>query len=189
MLGERSEQRGLWEADRLVPGPCGAGHFLRSDGITAGPVVPGRRFRGVLLLRHPQDGADPNWFAKRPRFHIHFTPTSASWLNLVGAGLGCSPKSSCAGECIRAAANWRLPYRYLDVTNEDPKPCWTKTADHCPAAPVSRQGQRRRGQGQSGLRRHPLEEPAPGHDRGWRWGLRWRIGPSPRARCRCSAPS
>ena len=24
-----------------------------------------------------------NWFAKRPRFHIHFTPTSASWLNLV----------------------------------------------------------------------------------------------------------
>ena len=24
-----------------------------------------------------------NWFAKRPRFHVHFTPTSASWLNLV----------------------------------------------------------------------------------------------------------
>ncbi len=25
----------------------------------------------------------PNWLAKRPRFHLHFTPTSASWLNLV----------------------------------------------------------------------------------------------------------
>ena len=24
-----------------------------------------------------------NWLAKRPRFHVHFTPTSASWLNLV----------------------------------------------------------------------------------------------------------
>ena len=23
------------------------------------------------------------WLAKRPRFHIHFTPTSASWLNLI----------------------------------------------------------------------------------------------------------
>ena len=23
------------------------------------------------------------WLAKRPRFHLHFTPTSASWLNLV----------------------------------------------------------------------------------------------------------
>jgi len=33
------------------------------------------------------------WLAKRPRFHLHFTPTSASWLNLViaqfySAGLG-----------------------------------------------------------------------------------------------------
>lgn len=24
-----------------------------------------------------------NWLAKRPRFHLHFTPTSASWINLV----------------------------------------------------------------------------------------------------------
>jgi transposase len=24
-----------------------------------------------------------DWLAKRPRFHVHFTPTSASWLNLV----------------------------------------------------------------------------------------------------------
>ena len=23
------------------------------------------------------------WFARHPRFHVHFTPTSASWLNLV----------------------------------------------------------------------------------------------------------
>jgi transposase len=23
------------------------------------------------------------WLAKRPRFHVHFTPTSASWLNMV----------------------------------------------------------------------------------------------------------
>ena len=24
-----------------------------------------------------------NWFVKRPRFHVHFTPTYASWLSLV----------------------------------------------------------------------------------------------------------
>ena len=24
-----------------------------------------------------------NWFVKRPRFHFHFTPTSACWLNMV----------------------------------------------------------------------------------------------------------
>ncbi len=27
------------------------------------------------------------WLAKRPRFHLHFTPTSASWLNLVIAAV------------------------------------------------------------------------------------------------------
>jgi transposase len=31
--------------------------------------------RKTLLIR--------NWLAKRPRFHLHFTPTSAWWLNLV----------------------------------------------------------------------------------------------------------
>ena len=24
-----------------------------------------------------------SWFARNPRFHVHFTPTSASWLNQV----------------------------------------------------------------------------------------------------------
>ncbi|MBS1873601.1 MAG: hypothetical protein JSU00_10320 [Acidobacteria bacterium] len=24
-----------------------------------------------------------NWFARHPRYHVHFTPTGGSWLNLV----------------------------------------------------------------------------------------------------------
>ena len=56
----------------------------------------------IATIRHPQDGAIRNWFAKRPRFHMHFTPTSAlRWLNLVERWFG-SPKSSCAAACIRA---------------------------------------------------------------------------------------
>ena len=50
-----------------------------------------------------------NWFAKRPRFHIHFTPTSASWLNLVERWFGLLTEKQLAVECIRAAVNWRLP--------------------------------------------------------------------------------
>lgn len=72
-----------------------------------------------------------NWLAKHPRFHVHFTPTSASWLNLVErwfAGLtekqlrrGVHPSTKLLEEAI---------YRYLEVTNENPKPfIWTKTAD------------------------------------------------------------
>ena len=72
-----------------------------------------------------------NWFAKRPRFQIHFTPTSASWLNLVERWFGLLTEKrlrrgvhQSSGELDDAI------YRYLDVTNEDPKPFgWTKTAD------------------------------------------------------------
>ena len=35
--------------------------------------------------KHPKVGA---WLAKRPRFHLHFTPTSASWLNQVERWFG-----------------------------------------------------------------------------------------------------
>jgi hypothetical protein len=31
------------------------------------------------------------WFAKRPRFHVHHTPTYGSWLSLVEDGLPSSP--------------------------------------------------------------------------------------------------
>ena len=71
------------------------------------------------------------WLAKRPRFHVHFTPTSASWLNLVErwfAALtqkqikrGAHPSTRALEAAIR---------QYIAVTNEAPKPfVWTKTAD------------------------------------------------------------
>lgn len=72
-----------------------------------------------------------DWLAKRPRFHVHFTPTGASWLNLVErwfAALtekqlrrGVHPSTKVLEEAI---------YQYLAITNENPKPfIWTKTAD------------------------------------------------------------
>jgi transposase len=30
------------------------------------------------------------WLLRHPRFHLHFTPTHASWLNLVERFFGCS---------------------------------------------------------------------------------------------------
>lgn len=35
--------------------------------------------------KHPKTRA---WLAKRPRFHVHFTPTYASWLNQVERWFG-----------------------------------------------------------------------------------------------------
>ena len=72
-----------------------------------------------------------NWFAKRPRFHIHFTPTSASWLNLVERWFGLLTEKQLRRGVHQSSAELEAAiYRYMDVTNEDPKPLvWTKTAD------------------------------------------------------------
>ncbi len=71
------------------------------------------------------------WLAKRPRFHVHFTPTSASWLNLVERWFALLTQK----QLRRGVHNSRSElesaiYRYLDITNAQPKPfIWTKTAD------------------------------------------------------------
>jgi transposase len=71
------------------------------------------------------------WLLKRPRFHLHFTPTSASWINLVERWFallaerhlrrGVHPSVRALKAAIRA---------YIAHTNAHPKPfVWTKTAD------------------------------------------------------------
>ena len=72
-----------------------------------------------------------SWFAKQPRFHIHFTPTSASWLNLVERWFGLLTEKPLRRGVHQSSGELEAAiYRYLDFTNEDPKPfVWTKTAD------------------------------------------------------------
>lgn len=71
------------------------------------------------------------WLAKRPRFHVHFTPTSASWLNLVERWFGTLTQKQIRRGTHRSTRELEQAIRtYLRVTNEDPKPfVWTKTAD------------------------------------------------------------
>jgi transposase len=71
------------------------------------------------------------WLKAHPRFHLHFTPTSASWLNLVEGWFalltqrqirrGIFPSIAALEEAIR---------RHIAATNADPRPfVWTKSAD------------------------------------------------------------
>ena len=87
-----------------------------------------------LILDNYQTHKTPavrRWLARHPRFHVHFTPTYASWINLVErwfAALtakqirrGVHRSTRALEEAIRA---------YIDTTNGQPKPfVWTKTAD------------------------------------------------------------
>jgi len=71
------------------------------------------------------------WLAKRPRFHVHFTPTSASWINLVERWFATLTAKQIRRGTHRSTRELERAIRhYLTVYNEDPKPfVWTKTAD------------------------------------------------------------
>jgi transposase len=71
------------------------------------------------------------WLAKRPRFHLHFTPTGASWLNLVERWFALLTEKQLRRGVHRSTRELEAAIqRYLDETNNHPKPfIWTKTAD------------------------------------------------------------
>jgi transposase len=72
-----------------------------------------------------------DWLAKRPRFHLHFTPTSASWLNLVECWFALLSRRRLARGAFTSVGDLEAAIlAYVAETNADPKPfVWTKTAD------------------------------------------------------------
>ncbi len=70
------------------------------------------------------------WLAAHLRFHLHFTPTSASWLNLVERFFAeITTKRIRRGAFHSVAELERAIREYLECHNADPKPfVWTKPA-------------------------------------------------------------
>jgi len=83
------------------------------------------------------------WFAKRPRFHFHFTPTYGSWINLVERWFAEITNKRIRRGIFRSVKELEAAiHEYLDVHNEAPKPfIWTKTADEILAS-IARHAQR-----------------------------------------------
>jgi len=71
------------------------------------------------------------WFARNPRFHVHFTPTSASWLNQVERWFAALTQNYIRRGTHRSTRQLEQAIRrYLEVHNADPKPfVWSKSAD------------------------------------------------------------
>ena len=71
------------------------------------------------------------WLARHPRFHLHFTPTSASWLNLVERFFAeITTRRIRRGTFTSVADLEDAIHDYLDRHNANPKPfVWIKTAD------------------------------------------------------------
>jgi len=99
-------------------------------------VIDGQVPKGLdvhLVLDNYGTHNHPNvkaWLAKHPRFHLHFTPTSSSWLNLVERWF-----RELTDRAIRRGVFPSVDHLiaaiddYLDAHNEDPKPfTWTASA-------------------------------------------------------------
>jgi transposase len=71
------------------------------------------------------------WLLGHPRFHLHFTPTSASWLNLVERWFAELTNRKLRRSSHRSVAELEADLRaWTAAWNQDPKPfVWTKTAD------------------------------------------------------------
>ena len=71
------------------------------------------------------------WLLRRPRYHMHFTPTSSSWLNLVERFFSALTEQQLRRGVHRSTKALVAAIEdYIAATNESPKPfVWTKSAD------------------------------------------------------------
>lgn len=70
------------------------------------------------------------WFARHPRFQVHFTPTGSSWLNLVERFFGKITLEAIRRGSFRSVRQLREAIdAYITEHNKDPKPfVWTASA-------------------------------------------------------------
>jgi transposase len=71
------------------------------------------------------------WFARHPRWHVHFTPTGASWLNQVERFFALLTEKQLRRGVHRSTRELEQAILdYIDTVNADPRPFrWTKSAD------------------------------------------------------------
>ena len=84
-----------------------------------------------------------NWFAKRPRFHVHFTPTYGSWLSLVERWFSALTTKQIRRGAFRSVPQLKVAIQaFIDAHHVNPKPfVWTKSADEILAS-IARFAQR-----------------------------------------------
>jgi hypothetical protein len=91
--------------------------------------VPGAA-PGPGQLRHAQDPRDPSLAPEAARFHLHFTPTSSSWLNLVERWFAELTNRKLRRSAHRSIIQLEADIRkWINEWNKDPRPfVLTKTA-------------------------------------------------------------
>jgi transposase len=71
------------------------------------------------------------WLARHPRFHVHFTPTYSSWINLVESWFAVLTRRMIKRGSHRSTQQLETAIKsYVEEADANPRPfVWTKTAD------------------------------------------------------------
>lgn len=138
--GTSSLFAGLMVKTGVVIGACHRRHrhqefikFLNTiDGVVKATEPVGMAIHIVLdnYATH-KTPAVKRWLARHPEYHMHFTPTSASWLNQVERVFAdLTQKQLRRGVFTSVASLEKTALDYLDARNEDAKPfVWTADAN------------------------------------------------------------
>jgi len=120
-----------------VIGECHRRHrhqeFLKFLDLVDSKLPPDQREVHLVLDNYGTHKAPKviRWFARHPRYHLHFTPTSGSWVNQVERWFGeITEKRIRRGSFESVRSLERAIKEYLNDHNEYPKPfAWTADAD------------------------------------------------------------
>ncbi len=109
-----------------------AGEFL--DFLRAIEAAAPQKLEAHLVMHNygtPKTPTVKRCLACHPRFHAHFTPTFASWLNQVERWFAMLTQKQIRRGTHRSTVEFEKAIRgYLNIYNRNPKPfVWTKTAD------------------------------------------------------------
>lgn len=95
--------------------------------------VPGELDVHLVMDNYAAHKTKPirNWLAKRPRWHVHFTPTGASWINQVERFFALLTDKQIRRGIHRSTKSLEDDIRaFIDQHNKNPHPFrWTKSAD------------------------------------------------------------
>lgn len=120
-----------------VIGECHRRHrhqeFLKFLNLVDSKLPPDEREVHLVLDNYGTHKAPKviRWFARHPRYHLHFTPTSGSWVNQVERWFAkITEKRIRRGSFDSIRSLEKAIQEYLDHNNESPTPfVWTADAD------------------------------------------------------------
>ena len=129
----------LFAALEVATGQVQAGHYRRRRRVDfldfLNRVVaahPGRALHVILDNLSTHKPKRDRWLARHPQVHLHFTPTRASWLNMIEIWFSILARAALAGASFTAIRQLREAIdRFIAAWNPTAHPFeWTKEVVH-----------------------------------------------------------